>query len=60
MTEEEIVRWARYYAVLTERFPLDIYEEQTVRPRRVAKRRDRLYGSNRQPAKVARKGINVY
>lgn len=59
MTEEELLRWARYYAVLTERFPPDIYRELTVRPRGVAKRRDRLYGSNRQPAKVQGKGINV-
>lgn len=52
MTEEELVRWATYYAVLLERFPLDIYRELTVPSRGVGKRRDRLYGMSRQPAKV--------
>lgn len=60
MSEEEIVRWMRYYAVLTERFPLSTYKEQGVRPVDLGKRHDRMYGSNRQPAKVQGKGINVY
>lgn len=60
MTEEELLRWARYYAVLAERFPPAIYQEQVVRRADLGKRQDRMYGSNRQPAKVQGKGINVY
>lgn len=57
MTEDELLRWARYYAVLTERFPPDIYKELRVRPRKVAQRDRRVYD---QPRQGTRKGTNVH
>lgn len=56
MTEQEIVRWARYYAVLAERFPPDTYREQGVQPEGVAVRPGRVYGRTRQGS---RKGAHV-